>query len=151
MQLTPHFSLAELTITEVRTMADLNRRKAAEALPALTALAQLLEGVRTLLGGKPIVVHSGFRCTELNSLIGGSPTSQHRKGEAADFHVVGMPIREAFDKIRLSTASYGQCILEDGDGDGVFTWIHLSLGSPWRSASKCRQALIFDGRVYKSA
>lgn len=151
MKLSRHFTLAELTITEVRTLAELNHRKARDELPALRALADLLEDVRKLLGDKPIIVHSGYRCPELNRLIGGSFTSQHVKGEAADFHVVGMDLRDAFDLIRRSSLSFGQCILEDGDGDGVPTWIHLSLGPPWRDAGRSRQALLFDGRTYKSA
>lgn len=149
MKLTKHFTMAELTVTEVRELQALNRRKAADVRPALLALANLLEDVRELLGDKPIIVHSGYRCPELNRRIGGAPTSQHQKGEAADFHVVGMDLREAFDLIRRSSLDYGQIILEDGDGDGEPSWVHLSLGPPWREASRSRQALTFDGSTYR--
>ena len=149
-RLTKHFRLSELVKTEVRALQELNRKQAEQHLPALQALAKLLEEVRDLLGDRPIVVHSGYRCPELNSRIGGSPSSQHLKGEAADFHVVGMDLRDAFDLIRRSSIPYGQVILEDGDGDGEPSWIHLSLGPPWRTEARSRQALIFDGRRYES-
>lgn len=149
MQLSPHFHLSELTKTEVRRLQALNTREAVGALPALRALTELLEEVRDLLGDRPIIVHSGFRCAELNTVIGGAPSSQHLKGEAADFHVDGMDLRQAFNKIRRSKIAFGQCILEDGDGDGVPTWIHLSLGPPWRDADRSGQVLEYDGKRYK--
>ena len=34
--------------------------------------------------GKPLAINSGYRCRELNAAVGGVPTSQHVKGEAAD-------------------------------------------------------------------
>ena len=40
--------------------------------------------------GKPLAVNSGFRCRELNEEVGGMPTSQHRKGEAADICPFGV-------------------------------------------------------------
>lgn len=151
MILSPHFTLAELTTTEVRFLARENYQEARAYLGSLRALAELLERIRTLLGDRPILVNSGYRCPRLNQHIGGAKTSQHMLGEAADIRVPGMDLREAFDLIRRSTIPYGQVILEDGDGDGVPTWIHVSLGEPWRPASRSRQALVYDGRTYSAA
>ena len=145
IQLSPHFTLAELCTTEVRHLARTNLAEAAGYLPALRATAALLEEIRALLGDKPIVVNSGFRGRRLNEHIGGAKSSQHLIGEAADIRTPGTDLRVAFDAIRQSSISYGQLILEDGDGDGIPTWIHVSLGPPWRPASRSRQALTYDG------
>lgn len=149
MFLSPHFTISEMTKTEVRRLQARNRSEAHAVKPALQSLAQLLEQVRVICGNRPIIVHSAYRCTELNTVIGGAPSSQHMKGEAADFHVDGMDLRQAFNKIRRSKLKWGQLILEDGDGDGVPTWIHLSLGPPWRDEARSMQVLEYDGTTYK--
>jgi len=151
VNLSPHFTLSELTTTEVRHLARTNLAEAEAYMPALRATAALLEEIRALLGGHPIVVNSGFRGRRLNEHIGGAKSSQHLVGEAADIRTPSTPLREAFDAIRSSPISFGQLILEDGDGDGVPTWLHVSLGPPWRPASRSRQALTFDGKTYRSA
>jgi hypothetical protein len=149
MNLSPHFTLEELAFTSVRGMGPRNLAEAQRFVPALKELAAMLEQVRVLCGDKPVVIHSGFRCPQVNDRINGSSSSQHLKGEAADFHVVGADLTECFDRIRASqVVPFGQLILEDGDGDGVPTWIHISLGAPWRPAAKCRQVLTYDGRTY---
>lgn len=149
MFLSRHFTVSEMTTTEVRRLQAKNRDEVRPHMEALKALCALLEQVRTLLGDRPIVVHSAFRCGELNTVIGGSPNSQHLRAEAADFHVEGLDLRQAFNKIRRSKLKFGQCILEDGDGDGVPTWIHLSLGPPWRDEDRSMQVLEYDGKTYK--
>lgn len=149
MFLSPHFTLSEMTVTEVRRLQARNRSEAREVLPALKALCALLEQARVILGNRPIIIHSGYRCPELNTVIGGSANSQHMKGEAADFHVEGLDLRQAFNKLRRSKLQFGQLILEDGDGDGVPTWIHLSLGAPWRDPERCGMVLEYDGATYK--
>ena len=148
MQITPHFSWAEMTITEVRSLQVQNRNEAVNRKGDLEALCLLLEDVRQLIGGKPIRIHSGFRCKTLNTKIGGSKKSQHILGQAADFSVSGVDLREIFDLIKGSSLKFGQLILEDGDGDGVPTWIHISLGDPWRPALISQQVLFFDGKSY---
>lgn len=44
--------------------------------------------------GSPVVITSGFRCPALNELVGGKGSSQHLTGQAADFTVLGMMVRE---------------------------------------------------------
>lgn len=146
--LTPHFTLEELTITEVRQLAVSNRALAEGCRPQLVELAKLLEQVRTACGGHPVVVHSGFRSKLLNTHIGGSANSQHLKGEAADFHIPGLDLRDVFNTVRTAGIRFGQLILEDGDGDGTPSWIHISLGEPWRDPSECNECFLFNGRTY---
>lgn len=144
IRVSPHFTLSELTKTEVRQLQAANTRDAIEVMPALTELAELLENIRAICGSRPVVVHSGYRSRELNTYIGGSRTSQHCKGEAADFHVVGLDLHEVFERIRKSGLKWGQLILEDGDGDGVPTWIHVS--TPHLRENQ--QVLLYDGHDY---
>lgn len=143
MNLSPHFTLAELT----RTSSGLANVPTDAEVKALTALCiTLLEPVRNRFG--PVSIHSGFRSAAVNAKIGGSKTSQHMRGEAADFHCPGARLEDVMRWIVVESGlSYGQVILE-GHTAGKPTWIHLSLGSPWRLGSTCMQALTFDGKAY---
>jgi hypothetical protein len=145
MNLSPHFTLAELT----RTSSGLYNGPTITEINALTALCTtLLEPVRNRFG--PVSIHSGFRSAAVNAKIGGSKTSQHMRGEAADFHCSGATLEHVMRWIVVESGlHYGQVILE-GHTAGEPTWIHLSLGSPWRLGSSCMQALTFDGKAYHS-
>lgn len=139
MRLTEHFTLAELTATRTglpNVPGDVEASK-------LVRVAEMLEVIRAHFG-RPIAVHSGYRSPKVNAAIGGSKTSQHMRAEAADFHVDGVPLVEVFDWIRKESGiAFGQLLLEGADPKNP-TWIHLSLGAPYRDASKCGQALRWD-------
>lgn len=81
-----------------------------------------LQKVRELLG-VPMVVNSWYRCNELNTTVGGSPTSEHRLGLAIDFVPSGMNIRKAYDTIKNSSITYNQLIIYPEKG-----FIHISFG-----------------------
>jgi zinc D-Ala-D-Ala carboxypeptidase len=146
MNLSPHFTFDELTRTGQTALQDSNRKEASQYLQALTDLcSQLLEPVRARFG--PVSIHSAFRGPSVNAAIGGSKTSQHMKGEAADFHCPGATLDQVMRWIvHDSGLKYGQVILEGPNGRP--TWIHISLGEPYRVGSSCRQALVFDGKSY---
>ena len=143
MNLSPHFTLAELT----RTSSGISNVPTDAEVKALEALAlTLLEPVRAKFG--PVSIHSGYRGPAVNAAIGGSKTSQHMKGEAADFHCPAAKLEDIMRWIVTESGlAYGQVILE-GHTAGEPTWIHLSLGAPWRIGSQCQQALTFDGKSY---
>lgn len=145
MNLSPHFTFEELTATGQTAMQARNREEAKAVLPALTALAEMLEAVRGHFG-RPLKVNSAFRGPSVNAAVGGSKTSQHMLGEAADFSVVSVDDAEVHRWIcTASGLKFGQCILERPPGR---SWVHLSLGAPWRAAAKCGQALTFNGKDY---
>src|SRR5262245_38153427 len=83
-QLSPNFSLAELTVSDSAARLRIDNTPDAAVLANLRRLAHLLEDVRELLG-RPLVITSGFRAPKLNRAVGGSATSVHVIGLAADF------------------------------------------------------------------
>ena len=131
MLLTEHFSVAELTVTDHRT---LDNTPDPVALANLLRLAKFLELVKAVLGGKPIIVTSAYRSKAVNAACGSKETSQHRVGCAADFRVPGMTPNEVVRAIVASDLDYDQLIRE------FDTWTHLSITSlPAR-----RMSLIID-------
>jgi hypothetical protein len=135
MNLSPHFTLSELTRTSSGT-ANVPTDAEVKALGELCTT--LLEPVRAKFG--PVSIHSGYRGPAVNAAIGGSKTSQHMKGEAADFHCPGAKLEDVMRWIVAESGlHYGQVILEGRNGPP--TWIHLSLGQPYRVGSSCMQAL----------
>ena len=133
MNLTPHFTLEELTVSDVAARRGLSNQPPEEIMPALKRTALGLESVRAVLG-RPIIVTSGYRSPAVNRLVGGQPSSQHMKGEAADFicPAFGTP-GEIVAALVKSAVQYDQCILEFG------RWVHISFAPAFR-----RQALIID-------
>ena len=87
MNLTEHFTLEELTHTDHRELENIPNET---ELTNLKRLAEFLETVKTVLGGKPIMVNSAFRSKVVNDAVGSKDTSQHRVGCAADLRVPGM-------------------------------------------------------------
>ena len=150
IKLSEHFSTAEMTVTETRKYLEENRHPPDSLLPAAEALCTtLLEPLRVHFNA-PVVVHSAYRCAKLNKAIGGSKTSQHQFFQAADFHVQGMDLTETWEWIGDNLASggrVGQCILEGHTTAGP-SWIHISLGAPYRALAKCGQMMTFDGSKY---
>ena len=142
MNLSPHFSIEEMTLTTHREYLARNRAIGGREVEALTALCvTLLEPIR-LHFGAPVFVHSGYRCPELNAAIHGSRTSQHMLGEAADIHVAGATLSDVWTWVwRDSGLPFGQAILE-GHVAGDPSWLHISLGEPWRPRERSRQHFV---------
>jgi zinc D-Ala-D-Ala carboxypeptidase len=143
-RLSPHFTFAEMTRTDVRRLLDTNRDVPDELIPVGVALCEtLLEPIRDHFGA-PVIVHSGYRCKELNTVVGGSKTSQHMKFAASDFHVVGVELVDVWKWVWQSSGlRWGQLLLEGWSFDKP-SWIHISLGAPWRDPVKCGQVMTYD-------
>lgn len=140
-----HFSWAELTRTGSTELQAINREEAEKYRAALTALATtILEPIRAKFG--PIKINSAFRGASVNAKVGGSKTSQHLKGEAADIVAPSVTVEELHRWIVTESGlPYGQCILEKTAPARPYSWVHVSLGEPWRKDTLCRQALVYDG------
>jgi len=140
MKLTPHFTLEEMVASEAAARAKLDNTPTDRIVENLQFLCERLEEVRELLGGAPIIVTSGYRSQALNSLIGGSPTSQHRFGLACDFicPAVGDPhtvCTVLFNRCK----SFDQLIHEFGH------WTHISFV---RRNPRQEPLTTFDGKKY---
>ncbi len=82
-----YFTIKELTRSATAQHLGIDNTPPASAVKALHALVEnVLDPLRQAWGG-PIMVNSGYRCPELNKLVGGTPYSQHQRGEAADITV----------------------------------------------------------------
>lgn len=88
MQLTPHFSLEEFTLSSAALALGIDNKPTPEHLENLRKLAHQMEDVRALFD-KVIEITSAYRNPQVNAAVGGVPNSAHALGLAADFHVHG--------------------------------------------------------------
>ena len=138
MNLSEHFTLAELTASDYAARTGLSNVPLPDVVENLRFLAQNLEAVRALLGA-PMHVSSGYRSRAVNAGVGGAAGSQHVLGLAADFVApqFGAPVDVA-RAIAASNIPFDQLIHEYGQ------WVHVSFTRTPR-----RQALsIFKRGAY---
>ena len=133
-QLTEHFSLEELTHTDHR---ELDNTPNQNEISNLQRLANFLEEVKTVLGGRPIMVNSAFRSKQVNDAVGSKDTSQHRIGCAVDIRVPQLTPDEVVKAIIASGLPYDQVIRE------FDRWTHVSIPNT-PDATPRKQALIID-------
>ena len=134
MNLSNHFALEELTVTDHRTL-DNTPDPAARA--NLQRLAAFLELVKDRLGGRPIMVNSAYRSAAVNAACGSRETSQHRLGCAADVRVPGMTPDAVVRAVMASGLAYDQIIRE------FDAWTHISIPNTPTAAPR-KSALIID-------
>lgn len=129
--LSPNFSLAEFLESDTATRRRIRNIPSSTVLARLRNTAAGMEQVRGILSrtaGKliPVIITSGYRNKELNAAVGGSPTSDHMKGDSADFRApeFGSPIEicHALVKAGLKVDQ----LIEEG------TWVHVSFGPRMR-------------------
>jgi putative chitinase len=138
--MTPHFTLAELTHTDHRTLDNTpNDQEKAN----LQRLAEFLEQVKSALGGKPIMVNSAFRSKAVNDAVGSKDTSQHRQGCAADIRVPGMTPDAVVRTILAAQLPFDQIIREFSNPVTGGGWAHVSIPNTI-GATPRKQALIID-------
>ena len=125
-QLTKNFSLAELIKSETALRHDMNNTPGAAETANLKLLAEkVLQPVRDHYA-KGVKVNSGFRHPDVNAKVGGSRTSDHCKGQAADIEIPGVANAELAEWIK-DNLSFTQLILEfytPGIPDSG--WVHVS-------------------------
>lgn len=141
MKLSEHYDLDEATKTSHTDLEAMNRIQGAVYLTDERDLAvNVLEKIRAKYG--PFGISSWFRGPELNKAVGGSPTSQHCKGQAADLCRSDWTWEELDGVVnwikKESGIMFGQVIRER---DGARVWLHVSTGK------KC-EALDHDGHGY---
>jgi uncharacterized protein YcbK (DUF882 family) len=136
MKLTKHFTLQELTHSDIAQRHSLDNTPDKKIILNLIRVAELLEDVRALFN-KPIIVNSGYRSVAVNSLLGSKPTSQHCIGCAADIRIEGLTPDQIVNKIVKSDIQYDQVIRE------FDSWVHISIPRDKGMIAR-KQALIID-------
>ena len=136
-QITPHFTLEELTVSETAERNGWDNNPNGYERENLARLADLLEQVKVVLGGKPIMINSAFRSKQVNDAVGSKDTSQHRIGCAADIRVPGMTPDQVVKAVIVSGINFDQIIRE------FDRWTHISVPNTIDTPAR-RQALIID-------
>lgn len=122
MKLSDNVTLKEFIFSATAIRKGIyNGMNAVETKKAIDLCVNCFEPIQKKVGA-PVKINSGFRCQQLNTLIGGSSkTSQHSKGEAMDLNLQD---RKLFDWI-IDNVEFDQLIYEYGD-DEAPDWIHIS-------------------------
>ena len=134
MNLSENFTYEELTHTDHR---EFDNTPNETEMANLVRLANFLEQVKEVLGGKPIIINSAFRCHEVNQAVGSKDSSQHRHGCAADIRVPGMTPDEVVTAIIESGLPFDQVIRE------FDRWTHVSIPNEEEHEPRA-MALIID-------
>jgi len=144
-KLSPHFTYGEMVTSETATRLMIDNNPNNTQIENLKVLCiNVLEPIRSHYK-KPIIVHSGYRCPEVNKLIGGAERSQHTFGEAADIDVFAVKTTGLFEWIVLeSELIYDQIICE------FLEWVHISYKRNGNNRLRNTVARKVDGQtVYK--
>lgn len=121
MNLSTHFTLEELTRSELAARRGFDNTPGEPELANLHRLAALLESVKAAVGGRPVMINSGYRSKAVNDALGSKDSSQHRLGCAADLRVPGMTPRAVIEACVANAVSFDQIILE------FDAWTHVSV------------------------
>ena len=137
MNLTANFTLEELTRSDAAARNGWDNTPNEAEIENLKRLAMLLQQVKTAVGGKAVMINSGFRNKQVNDSVGSKDTSQHRIGCAADLRIPGMTPRQVVEACITANVPFDQIILE------FDSWTHISV--PNTPDTKPRgQKLIID-------
>ena len=121
MQLSPNFTLEELTRSDAAARNGWDNTPNEVEIENLKRLATLLQDVKAAVGGKAVMINSGFRNKQVNDSVGSKDTSQHRLGCAADIRVPGMAPRQVVEACITAAVPFDQIILE------FDSWTHISV------------------------
>ena len=148
MYLSEHFTLAEMTRSQIADRRGIQNVPGERAVGSLKVLCEkILEPVRANFS-TPFSPSSGYRSPELNEVLGSSPNSQHCKGEAADIEVPGVSNDLLAWWIRTNL-DFDQLILEYYTvGDPSSGWVHVSYKGDGGSARNRREVLTYNGSGY---
>lgn len=126
MKLSEHFSLSEFTRSEKAKALGVRNEPSILQIHHLSLLCtKVLEPLRVHFD-KPVIITSGFRSAALNEAVGGSKTSQHLKGEAADINIKGIAMADIWQYIK-DNLEFDQVIAEKiSRKNPQAGWIHVS-------------------------
>lgn len=124
MNLTTNFTLEEMTHSATADAHGIDNRPSEAAIRNLAALCEnVLEPLRMDMGMKPLLINSGYRCYQLNDLVGGRPNSQHLQGEAADVRADDFKHAKKMLECLMVGIDFDQAFIESS---GNSYWLHVS-------------------------
>lgn len=146
MQLSVNFTLEELTKSQLALRHGIDNTPGPAEIENLRLVAEhILQPVREHYG-TPFTPSSGYRCLELNRLLGAKDTSQHIAGQAVDFEVPGITNHELAAWIE-DNLSFDQVILENyTEGEPNSGWVHCS----YVGVANRQVALTYSNGQYKN-
>ena len=152
-QLSQHFTLSELISSSTAKQNGIKNNPTPEQINNLQRLCtEILEPVRQKLN-IPLYISSGYRCEKLNSLVGGSKTSQHIYGQACDLQIFNKTLtnKDLFDTIvemiKSGEIKVGQLIWEGGTEENP-NWVHIS--TPYKKTNQIlRMYAVYDRHLGK--
>ena len=147
MQLSKHFTLEEFTKSMTAQRKGIDNTPGSGDIKNLEDLCyEVLEPIRNHFD-KPVTITSGYRSEALCEAIGSKKTSQHAKGQAADFEIYGIPNIKVAYWIQ-NNCDFDQLILEFySPTDGSKGWVHCSYNE---KGSNRKQVLTYDGKSYEN-
>lgn len=138
-----NFSISELIHSDTAIRHNINNMPDIKAIDnMLELIVYCLQPIRDKLK-KPMIITSGFRNQQVNKLVGGVANSQHTTGQAVDFYVNGMTVKEIIDFVRKSGIKYTQLIEEYANAT---SWVHIAYN---RNNLKCETLLYKNGKYTK--
>ena len=137
MNLSENFTYDELTRSETADRHGFDNTPNEGEVDNLKRLAALLEEVKKAVGGKAVMINSGFRSKQTNDAVNSKDSSQHRLGCAADIRVPGMTPRQVVEACIEAQVPFDQIILE------FDSWTHISVTNTPDAALR-GQKLIID-------
>jgi len=139
-RITENFTLEEFTHSDTAEERGIDNTPSQLQEDNIIALAEnIMQPIRDHFG-RSVRITSGLRVPMLNEAVGGARTSQHTKGEAADFYVEGVDLEEVFDWI-IENLEYDQVIYE------FARWIHVSWSNDTQNRSEALIAEKINGKT----
>ena len=146
-----YFTIQELYRSQTAAARGIDNTPSLYALQNLTALVDNVLDPLRATWHRPITVTSGYRCPQLNRIVGGSATSQHTKGEAADITATPSTPQDNYQLGRLiaQLGDFDQLIFEDtGRNDLLPLWIHVSYKRLGFNRREIRKHVKGTGPIY---
>ena len=153
MQLTEHFNLEEMIYSSTAKQKGLKNEPTQDHIENLKLLCEyVLEPIREKIGC-PLVISSGYRSGKVNALVGGSKTSQHILGQAADIQIFDKTktnvdlFNTIVEMVKNNELQVGQVIWEFGED--IPNWVHVSLPTSRHRNEIMRASKVYDKHISK--
>lgn len=135
MKLSKYFTLDEFTHSQTAVRKNIDNTPSVQDIENLKGLCTNLLDPIDLQINHSIIISSGYRSVALNKEIGGAPTSQHTKGEAADIIASGITVEVLYQLIKQSGLKFDQLIQE------FDKWVHISFKMHGGERGQCLRAI----------